>query len=65
VLALMTADVPYQKLANIIGNPNLITNVQTASVSLSGFLLGLQHALLVFSVIILVSAVFSLLRGSR
>ena len=65
VLALMTADVPYQKLANIIGNPNLITNVQTASVSLSGFLLGLQHALLVLSVIILVSAVFSLLRGSR
>ena len=65
VLALMTADVPYQKLANIIGNPNLITNVQTASVSLSGFLLGLQHALLVFSGIILVSAVFSLLRGSR
>src|SRR2546430_2369104 len=64
-LALMTADVPYQKLASIIGNPNLITSVQTASGSLGGFLLGLQHALLVFSGIILVSAIFSLLRGSH
>src|SRR3989441_789313 len=65
VLALMTADVSYQKLASIIGNPNLITNVQTAARSLGGFLLGLRQAVLVFSGIILVSAIFSLLRGSH
>jgi hypothetical protein len=65
VLALMTADVPYDKLVNIIGNPNLVTSVQTAGGSLGGFLPGLQHALLIFSGLILVSAVFSLLRGKR
>ncbi len=65
VLALMTADVPYDKLVNIVGNPNLVMSVQTASSSLGGFLPGLQHALLIFSGLILVSAVFSLLRGSR
>src|SRR2546425_9431452 len=65
VLALMTADVPYDKLVSIIGNPNFIMSVQTANGSLGGFLPGLQHVLLVFSGIILVSSVFSLLRGSR
>src|SRR6266567_2875581 len=65
VLALMTADVPYDKLVSIIGNPNLIMSVQTANGSLGGFLPGLQHVLLVFSGIILVSSVFSLLRGSH
>src|SRR5256886_198652 len=65
VLALMTADVPYDKLVNIIGNPNLIMSVQASNGSLAGFLPGLQHALLVFSGLILVSAVFSLLRGRR
>jgi hypothetical protein len=64
VLALMTADVPYDRLVNIVGNPNL-TDLRIASSSLGGFLPGLQHSLLVFSGIILVSAVFSLLRGSR
>lgn len=65
VLALMTADVPYDKLVSIIGNGNFITNIQTSSGLLAGFLPGLQHVLLVFSGVILVSAVFSLLRGSR
>src|SRR2546422_9368328 len=64
-LALMTADVPYDKLVSIIGNSNLIMSAQTANGSLGGFLPGLQHVLLVFSGIILVSSVFSLLRGSR
>jgi hypothetical protein len=64
VLALMTVDVPYNKLISIIGNTNLIMSVQASSGTLAGFLPGLQHALLVFSGIILVSALFSLLRGS-
>ena len=64
VLALMTVDVPYNKLISIIGNSNLFMSVQASNGSLAGFLPGLQHALLVFSGIILISAVFSLLRGS-
>ena len=62
VLALMTIDLPYNKLIGIIGNSNLIMSVQASNGS-PGFLPGLQHALLVFSGIIVVSAVFSLLRG--
>jgi EmrB/QacA subfamily drug resistance transporter len=65
VIAIMTVDVPYDKLVNIIGNTNLIMGAQTANGSAAGFLPGLQHALLVFSGLILVSAVFSLLRGRR
>jgi Na+/melibiose symporter-like transporter len=65
VLALMTADVPYDKLVGIIGNPSLIMSAQTANGSLGGFLPGLQHALLAFSALILISAIFSLLRGPR
>jgi hypothetical protein len=65
VLALMTVDVPYNKLISIIGNSNLIMGVQGLNGSVSGFLPGLQHALLAFSGIILVSAIFSLLRGSQ
>jgi MFS family permease len=65
VLALMTADAPYNELVNIIGNPNLVTSLQKGNGSLGGFLPGLQHVLLVFSGVILVSAIFSLLRGSR
>ena len=64
VLALMTADVPYDKLVSIIGNSNLLMNVQASNGSPAGFLPGLQHALAIFSVFILASAVFSLLRGS-
>jgi MFS family permease len=65
VLALMTADVPYNKLISIIGNSNLIMSVQASNGSTGGVLPGLQQALLAFSGIILVSAVFSLLRGPR
>ena len=65
VLALMTADVPYGRLVSIIGNSNLLMSVQAPNGSLAGFLPGLQHALAIFSVFILASAMFSLLRGSR
>ena len=65
VLALMTADVPYDRLVSIIGNSNLLMSVQASNGSLAGFLSGLQHALAIFSIFILASAVFSLLRGSR
>jgi hypothetical protein len=65
VLAFMTADVPYNKLIGIIGNSNLIISAQSSNGSLAGFLPGLQQALAIFSVFILASAVFSLLRGSR
>lgn len=63
VIAIMTADVSYGKLINIIGNPNLVTSLQTGNGTVAGFLPGLQHALLVFSGLTLFSAVFSLLRG--
>src|SRR2546428_13643861 len=65
VLALMTVDVPYNKLVNIIGNPNLVTSIQTGNGSVAGFLPGLQHALLLFSGLVLIASVFSLLRGLR
>jgi EmrB/QacA subfamily drug resistance transporter len=65
VLAFMTADVPYAKLVNIIGNLNLVTGGQVAGSDLSGFLSGLQHSLIILSVLILASAVFSLLRGPQ
>src|SRR6058998_1913438 len=65
VLALMTADVPYSQLINIIGNPNLVATSQATTPYLVSILAGLQHALLVLSALILISAVFSLFRGSR
>ena len=65
VLAFMTADVPYNKLISIIGNSSLSMTAQSSNGSLAGFLPGLQHALALFSVFILGSAVFSLLRGPR
>ncbi|HEX4919455.1 MAG TPA: hypothetical protein VFV92_01795, partial [Candidatus Bathyarchaeia archaeon] len=65
VLAIMTLDLPYDKLINIVGNPNLVMSSQSANGFQSSFLSGLQHALLIQSALILVSAVFSLLRGSR
>ncbi len=58
-VALMTADVPYDKLVNIIGNN------QIASADLGVFFTGLQHALFIFAAVILGSAVFSFLRGPR
>ena len=65
VIAIMTADVPYSQLASIIGNPNIVMSVQTGNGSVAGFLPGLQHALLLFSGLILISAFFSILRGPR
>jgi EmrB/QacA subfamily drug resistance transporter len=65
VLAFMTVDIPYAKLANIIGNVSLLTGGQVPSADLAGFLSGLQHSLVIFSVLILVSGVFSFLRGAR
>jgi EmrB/QacA subfamily drug resistance transporter len=65
VLATMTADIPYDKLVNIIGNVNLLSAGQVAGSELNSFLSGLQHSLLILSALILVSAVFSLLRGNR
>jgi EmrB/QacA subfamily drug resistance transporter len=65
VLAVMTADIPYARLVNIIGNVNLASSGQIANADLEGFLSGLQHSLIIFSVVILASAIFSLLRGTR
>src|SRR5438034_79951 len=64
-LSLMTADVPYDKLVNIIGNVNITGNGQVSGADLQLFLAGLQHALLILSILIIVSAVFSSLRGRR
>ncbi len=65
VLSVMTADVPYNILVNIIGNPTTISGGQIIGNYAAAFLTGLQHSLVIFSALILVSAVFSFLRGSR
>ena len=64
VLALMTADVPYSKLVNL-GNIGLGGAIQLASADTGGFLAGLQHSLIVLSVLVLGSALFSIGRGPR
>lgn len=64
VLALMTADVPYNKLVNLV-NVNLTGSTQLSLGDQGAFLAGLQHTLIVMSFIILGSAIFSLLRGPR
>ncbi len=58
-LALMTADIPYDRLVGIIGQNQL------SPTDASSFLAGIQHALIAFAVITLISAIFSLLRGPR
>ncbi len=58
-LALMTADIPYDKLVTIIGE------TQIAQADASALLSGIQHALLVFGAVTLLSAVFSILRGAQ
>jgi EmrB/QacA subfamily drug resistance transporter len=65
VLALMTADLPYDRLINIIGNLNGTSSGGVVTRDLPSFLLGLQHALIVLSALILLSAIFSALRGPR
>jgi MFS family permease len=61
--ALMTADVPYQKLAGIIRDVSPNGKIQVPPADVGIFLAGLQHALLIFSLVVLGSAVFSLMRG--
>ncbi len=58
-VAIMTAAIPYDRLVTIIGGSQLSPG------DMSSFLAGIQHALLAFAGITLVSAVFSALRGSR
>ena len=58
-VALMTAAVPYDRLITIIGQNQLSPS------DMSSFLAGIQHALLSFAVITLISAAFSALRGPR
>ena len=58
-LALMTSDIPYDRLVGIIGQNQL------SPTDASSFLAGIQHALIAFAVITLISAIFSLLRGPR
>ena len=65
VLASMTADIPYSKLVNIIGNVNLVSGGRISTADLPGFLAGLQHSLIIFSALILASGVFSFLRGPQ
>jgi EmrB/QacA subfamily drug resistance transporter len=65
VLAVMTAYIPYNILINIIGNVTTLSSGQITGSYSTPFLTGLQHALTISSVLILVSAIFSLLRGSR
>jgi hypothetical protein len=62
--SLMTADVPYSKLVNL-GNVGLGGVTQLAYGDLGAFLAGLQHSLIVLSLLILGSAIFSFLRGPR
>lgn len=63
-LATMTADLPYNRLINIIGNVNNVANGQITTMDLSQFLAGLQHALIILAALILASSGFSFLRGS-
>ena len=65
VLAVMTTDIPYYKLINIIGNGSALSNSQITTTDLAPFQMGLEHSLVIFSVLILASAIFSLLRGQR
>ncbi len=58
-VALMTADIPYDRLVTIIGASQLSPS------DMSSFLGGIQHALLISGIITLSSALFSALRGPR
>jgi EmrB/QacA subfamily drug resistance transporter len=65
VLVVMTAYLPYNVLINIVGNVATVSVGQIAAMYVAPFLTGLQRALEIFSALIIMSAVFSLLRGSR
>jgi hypothetical protein len=59
----MTGYMPYNVLINIVGNVTTVSGTQITGVYVTLFLTGLQRALEIFSALILVSAIFSLLRG--
>ena len=63
-VALMTADIPYATLVNLIGPGGTSTQVKIAAADIAPLLAGIQHALLGFAAVTLFSAVFSVLRGS-
>jgi hypothetical protein len=63
VLVVMTAYLPYNVLVNIIGNVTTVSSGKIGGVYVTPFLTGLQQALVIFSVLILVSAFFYSLRG--
>jgi EmrB/QacA subfamily drug resistance transporter len=65
VLVVMSAYLPYSVLVNIIGNVTTISGTQLTGIYVNPFLTGLQRALEIFSALILVSAIFSALRGTR
>src|SRR5437867_3471400 len=63
-VALMTADIPYATLVNLIGPSGTTAQVAIAASDIPPLLRGIQHALLGFAAVTLFSAVFSVLRGS-
>ncbi len=64
-VALMTADIPYAKLVNLIGPSGTASQVMIAPSDVVPLLSGIQHALVGFAAVTLFSAVFSILRGNR
>ncbi len=64
-VALMTADIPYAALKNLIGPGGTGTQIMVPASDIPPLLAGIQHALLVFAAVTLFSAVFSILRGGR
>ena len=64
-VGLMTADIPYAKLVNLIAPTGTAAQVAIASADVAPLLAGIQHALIGFATVTLISAVFSGLRGAR
>ncbi len=63
-VALMTADIPYAKLVNLIGPAGTAAQaIATSEIPL--LLAGIQHSLIGFAAVILFSAIFSILKGPR
>jgi hypothetical protein len=65
VLVVMTGYLPYNVLINIIGNVTTVSSTPLTGIYVNSFLTGLQRALQIFSALILVSVLFSSLRGAR
>ena len=62
-VALMTADIPYATLLNLIGPSGATSQVVIAASDIQPMLRGIQHALFGFAAVTLFSSVFSILRG--